>query len=142
MGGVAAGVGAGAKQVIQRLLAVLGHHQLIGDSRLFERAPGESDIAGIIFDQQNCFGAQLPPRFWSAANGESRIQASPTKSPTAGQTQRRSMTGCLKNCTTRRARNLGSTKNPTAADTWPSASLTYRPGARRFPPTPSGEKLD
>src|ERR1022692_2387933 len=51
----AAGVGAFAAQIIQRFLAVLRNHQLIGHVAPGKRSLGEIRVAWIVFHQQNRF---------------------------------------------------------------------------------------
>src|ERR1035438_7581479 len=55
LGNGAAGVGAFAAQIIQRFLAVLRNHQLIGHVAPRKRSLGEIRVAWIVFHQQNRF---------------------------------------------------------------------------------------
>jgi hypothetical protein len=40
-----------SEEIIQRFLAILDHHEFVGNVALFEGSLGEFDIAGIVFNE-------------------------------------------------------------------------------------------
>jgi hypothetical protein len=46
-----AGLAGRSEEIIQRFLAILDHHEFVGNVALFEGSLGEFDIAGIVFNE-------------------------------------------------------------------------------------------
>ena len=69
-GRIAPGPGAAGEQVVQGLWPVAHHHQPVGDVGLGERDPGELEVVGVVFHQQD-FALVHPPASRSGTAGSS-----------------------------------------------------------------------
>src|SRR3970282_1646156 len=82
--GVAVGVPAPGEQVVERGGAIAAPHQLVGDLRLLEREPGQLDVVGVVFDQQDFLAHRHWVRMGAATSGGAAGSSSSKLLPPSG----------------------------------------------------------
>jgi len=48
-----------SEEIIQRLLAIVDNHHFVGRVAPFKGSPRQFNIAGVVFDEEDCFVRQL-----------------------------------------------------------------------------------